>query len=191
MNTINRNNNISFISVISKIRKCLGDENLFFTFVVVNRKQNTEVVLTFGRDNISFIDNWMLLMEAKFASGSVDFISCVFRRFLKGDKNKIDFITKNKTIKIPNKELYHIGFLKNKINFFDEKETYEMQNTDCKTLKPMEAEKGIICMGSEILFDELFNKKYNVDKIYDKINTIGIENITDDEKTHLKNSSVK
>lgn len=92
-------------------------------------------------------------------------------------------------MKIPKKEIYHILFKKDIICLFNKEETFENQNTDSETGKPMKPEEDIIIMSSEELWDEIMDNKYSVDKILDKINTIGKNNLTKGEQEFLISSS--
>lgn len=159
---------------IEKILKVFDKNNLYFTFVSFDKNGDelTEYRSTFGRDNVSEITYWSLLMSAKLLSGKVTGIALVLRRRLLGEKNET--------------ELYHFFFMNNKVSLLDEKETFEMQNTDSVTQKPIEPEKGIICMSSKKLFEEIFDGKYNIDSILDKISRIGVDNLRNDEKKYLK-----
>ena len=129
-------------------------------------------------------------MKAKFHSGNIKSISFVLRRFLRGDNNKVEISNpQGKKIKIPKKEIYHFFASKDFIVFFNQKDTFEMQNTNHSTGKLLPLEESINCMSSEILFDELFNKNFNLDNILEKISNIGEENLTKYEKEFLKSVS--
>jgi hypothetical protein len=86
---------LNLVTIISKIRNTFKDENLYFTFVTYNNDLKQEGVATFGSDNMDKLHGWMLLMEAKFASGSIHVMCIVIRRFLKGDKNIVEVIRRN------------------------------------------------------------------------------------------------
>jgi hypothetical protein len=148
-------------------------------------------VSTFGSDNIEHLDNWLMLMTAKFASHSVDGTSCVVRRFIDGEKNKVEIKVKGKSISIPKKEIYHLYFNAEQVMLLNQKETWELQNTNCETGKLMEEEAGVTCMSSEELYENIILGKFDMDKILDKISKYGKENLSTGEVKFLESAASK
>lgn len=154
MKRIRQTTKNSWIDLIKKIRKRFGDENLFFTFSpfkrekIVSRNQST-----FARDNIEHVENWCILMQTKIDSTSIDNMVMVLRIFLP-DKVTID--TPKGKIEIPRKDMYHFLFTANEIILFDERETYESQNTDAFTGAPLEHEKGVVYRSSAELYESIY-----------------------------------
>ena len=185
--------NVTFVDATSKIVETFGKKNIFMTFVPFKGSGKELNNSTFGSDNIRYMHDWSYLMEAKLASGSVRSIALVLRRFLRGDQNMVEkFIPqRNETIKIPKKEMWHFLFVDGRVALLDAAETYECQNTDAQTGEKLEPEAGIIFRSSIELFAELFGNKFDADKILDRINEIGMENITEAEKAFLKNGNVE
>lgn len=175
---------INLISLISNIRENFGDDNLFFTFLVIY-EDDTEVS-TFASDNMDDIDMWLKVMMGKFHSGNVSSIVLVMRRFLNGDKASIEKTVDDKKINIPMKELYQLAIGKNKCILYNEQEVFEFLNMDSNTDEKLEPEQDLIYMSSIKLIDELYDNKYDLDNILDKINLFGEENISSFEKKFLE-----
>lgn len=182
-----KNSKISLVSLVSKIRNNFGDDNIFLTFnVKYEYPEQDWMVSTFAIDNMEQINGWISLMHAKFVSGSISTISLVFRRFLDGENNMVTVEhIKGKKVKIPQKEIYHFLLDNEKCITFDEEETFTSQNTDSNTGKKLTPQKDIICKSSIQLVEELYNNKYNIDDILDKISEMGEENLTKSEKKFL------
>ncbi|MCI4463192.1 MAG: hypothetical protein JHC30_03365 [Caldisericum sp.] len=160
-----------------------GFEDIILTFSVSNsdpgkRREFKDIHASFGQDSSSEFASWFVLVRAKMVGEKYNIMSIVLRHFLRNQM--IPFVTKdNKVIKIPKKEIYHFLILTNvsegpesidragivsremeiedHVFAFDEKETYEAQNTDYRTGKPLEPEAGVICKSSIELIEHLLN----------------------------------
>jgi hypothetical protein len=186
---INHKNGISFSTVVNKIINNFGKENLHLTFNASNNYTNEDITATFGSDNIEQFNMWSMLIEAKLASGSISGISLVVRRFLVGDKNKVEKLNyQNKTILIPKKHIYHFYIMTDEIVVFDETETNDTQNTNASTGQKLSPEIDIVCKSSEKLLNELLFGKYSVNELLDKVNEIGMENLSKQELEFLNSN---
>lgn len=135
--------------LVKKIQKKFG-ERLFITCMPFKRNKAPITPSTFGTDNISELDSWLLLMEAKMVSGKVDGIAIVIRVFL---DEKVDVV--GVRIPIPKKNLYHILLLKGLVVLFDTEETFDAQNTDGVTGLWLEPEPALTCRSSVELMTEI------------------------------------
>lgn len=124
-----------------------GDDSLFLTCLPLDSSQSLHVQSsTFAADNLSHIQGWMYLMQARLASGSITGLSIVIRIFL---PDKITFQnSRGQPATIPRKEIFHILIFSDQIIGFDEEETYQAQNIDSVTGNELEHEPGISYRGS-------------------------------------------
>lgn len=125
-------------------------ERLFFTCMPFKKNKTPIAPATFGSDNISELDSWLLLMEAKMVSGKVDGIAVVMRVFLDEKVNVV-----GACIPIPKKNLYHILILNGMVVLFDTEETFDAQNTDGVTGLWLEPEPALTCHSSVELMAEM------------------------------------
>ena len=177
------------LKLVEMLRKHFGDKNIILTVLLSNSNPNTrkkfkDIHASFGPDNFSEFIPWFALMRAKMVGGKYDAISIVLRHFLR--EQMIPFLTKDdRVIKIPKKEIYHFFILtsitespelktdkseiafrevnmKDRVFAFGEKESYEAQNTDRRTGRPLEPEVGVTCKSSIELLENLLKEEKSV-----------------------------
>ncbi len=183
---------LNIATFISNIRNNFNDDNnLYFYFSLFGENTSNNLnSSTFGSDNIKYLNNWLLLTQAKLHSGKIEGISIIMRRFLKGEKNKIEIVRKDGVkIKIPKKEIYHFLFSAKELVLFDKEDTFINQNTDNVTNKILKEEEGLIYMSSIDLCNEIFNKEFDLNNILEKVNLIGKNNLTKNEMEFLDSFS--
>lgn len=144
--------------LMSLIRGTFGDENIYLTCLPF-RKGQALPRSTFAVDNITDLETWTLLMQAKIFSGDIDGVSLVLRVF----QNEVAHIEneEGRRIEVPHKDLYVFLIEESGVTGFDLQTTLDVHCTNAQSGEPISPEPAV---GYKASIDFLTGAGYQSEK---------------------------